>query len=261
MLTVRQVMDGMKLAGQQPAATVDLLEAGRPDMEVKGIVTAFKATYEVIRRAAALGANLVITHEALYYRHRDGERGLEHDGVAAEKRRLIRESGMAIYRNHDAVHRATPDLITAALAADLGWASYVAEHRPHAALLDIPAMPLRQLAEQAKRRLGLPFVRLVGDPDLTFSRIALLVGYRGGEANAVPLMAEADLIIAGEGPEWETPEYVRDAVRQGQRKALLLLGHAESEEPGMRALAAALRERYPSVPVTFIPVGPLFQVV
>ncbi|AHA58143.1 hypothetical protein M493_09737 [Geobacillus genomosp. 3] len=70
-----------------------------------------------------------------------------------------------------------------------------------------------------------------------------------------------DAIIYGEGPEWETPGYVRDAVHQGRRKALIVLGHAESEEPGMRYLAEWLGLQFPDVPIHFIQETPLFQVV
>ena len=40
---------------------------------------------------------------------------------------------------------------------------------------------------------------------------------------------DADLIICGEGPEWETPEYVREANRLGRSCGLIVLGHAVLE--------------------------------
>ena len=57
------------------------------------------------------------------------------------------------------------------------------------------------------------------------------------------------MAITGEGPEWETPEYVRDALAQGKKRALIALGHGESEQPGMKYLAAILRERFPGLAV------------
>ena len=41
----------------------DLLMSGDPNMEVTGIVTSFMATVDVIRKAIAHGANMIITHE------------------------------------------------------------------------------------------------------------------------------------------------------------------------------------------------------
>ncbi len=69
------------------------------------------------------------------------------------------------------------------------------------------------------------------------------------------------MAITGEGPEWETPEYVRDALAQGKKRALIALGHGESEQPGMKYLAAILRERFPGLAVHFIPERSVFQIL
>jgi putative NIF3 family GTP cyclohydrolase 1 type 2 len=111
-----------------------------------------------------------------------------------------------------------------------------------------------------KRRLGLSVVRVSGDLDAPCRRIGLLVGYRGGGANAIPLFEQErlDLVICGEGPEWETPEYVRDAARQGRARALIVLGHAESEAAGMRLLARRLAAAFPHIPVRCADEEPVF---
>jgi hypothetical protein len=57
----------------------------------------------------------------------------------------------------------------------------------------------------------------------------------------------------GELAEWETSEYVRDAAHAGQNRAALVVGHAASEEPGMKWLADWLRPRFPAVTVTHVP--------
>ena len=65
-----------------------------------------------------------------------------------------------------------------------------------------------------KNRLGITYLRAHGDLGMECSKIGLLAGYRGGAQNALPLFdrEQLDLIIYGEGPEGETPEYVSDAV-------------------------------------------------
>ena len=94
-------------------------------------------------------------------------------------------------------------------------------------------------------------------------RVGIMVGYRGGGELAIPLFLNehVDLVIAGEGPEWETPEYVKDAVYQGRNKALIMLGHAESEAAGMKYLADALSSQFPMLPVHFVEDRPVFQIV
>ncbi len=42
--------------------TVDTFKAGDPDTKVEGIATTMMATFDVLRRAAASGKNLIITH-------------------------------------------------------------------------------------------------------------------------------------------------------------------------------------------------------
>src|SRR5687768_18188792 len=43
-------------------------------------------------------------------------------------------------------------------------------------------------------------------------------------------------LFRSEVAEWETSEYIRDARAQGLQRSLVVLGHAQSEEPGMRWL-------------------------
>lgn len=243
--------------------TVDRLMFGSPETEVTGIVTTFLATQHVLEQTVALGANLVITHEGVFYSHHERMESIAEDPVYLTKRKLIENSGIAVFRFHDHVHRYRPDGITEGLVKALDWESYVEEHLPAACILNMPAKTLSDIAEDVKMKLGIPYVRVVGESAAPCSRVGLLVGYRGGGTIAIPLFESRrlDLIIAGEGPEWETPEYIRDAMYQGRRKALLFLGHAASEEPGMRNVTDLLKKEFPDVPVHFIAERPLFQIM
>jgi putative NIF3 family GTP cyclohydrolase 1 type 2 len=262
-ITVQNVTDLLMEPVERLQNTVDTLKSGDPDMEVKGIAIAFMPTYGVIQQAIDMGVNLLITHEGLFYSHHDKTETIGNDSVYQEKRKLIEESGIAIFRLHDYIHRYRPDGITAGLIQALDWQSYVVEHQQAASVLSIPAMSVREIAEYVKRKLGISFVRVVGNVSLPCTRIGLLAGYRGGGNLSIPLFEQEklDLIIYGEGPEWETPEYVRDAIHQGKQKALILLGHAESEESGMKNLAEWLKEIVPDLPIFYIPEKSLFQVI
>ncbi|MBP1962234.1 Nif3-like dinuclear metal center hexameric protein [Paenibacillus aceris] len=241
--------------------TVDTLKSGDPSAEVKGIATTFMATHHVIQKAIDLGVNLLITHEGTFYHHHDQIELLLNDPIYLAKQKLIEESGIAIFRFHDYWHRYRPDGIMTGLIQALDWSSYVTENRPAASLLTVPAMTVKELAEYVKSKLGISFVRAAGDLNAQCTRIGLLAGYRGGGRMAIPLFQndDVDVILAGEGPEWETPEYVRDALHQGRKRAFIALGHAESEEPGMKYLAEMLTSKYPDLPVHFIPEKQVFQ--
>jgi putative NIF3 family GTP cyclohydrolase 1 type 2 len=244
--------------------SVDTLKFGDPQAEVTGIVTTFMPTQSVLEEAVALGANLIISHEGPFFSHHDSfEKIIADDPVYLTKKKFISDSGLAIFRFHDYWHKCEPDGIMEGLIDALAWNPYVLTHYPASSILQFPPLGVREIAGYVKSRLGLSFVRIAGNMDISCKRVGLLAGYRGGGQLAIPLFLEEDLdlIIYGEGPEWETPEYVRDAVQQGRAKALIVLGHAESEEAGMRFLAKRLHDKYPNIPIHFLSDMPIFQVI
>lgn len=246
-------------AASRPSETVDGLLAGSPEAIVTGIATTFLATQAVVERAAALGLNMVISHEGIFYSHHPDRAGLESDEVARTKRRRIEETGINIFRLHDHIHRYRPDAITEGLVSALGWSGREREVLPEATIVTIEELALGELAAAIKQRLGLASLRLAGELSMACRRIGVFSGYRGNGATAIPLLGSGklDVVVAGEGPEWETPEYVRDATHQGKGRALILVGHAASEEPGMRELAKRLERTWPALPVRFVPEEPV----
>ncbi|NQX58205.1 Nif3-like dinuclear metal center hexameric protein [Paenibacillus qinlingensis] len=262
-INIQTVIDGLISPVARLENTVDTLKFGQPDTEVTGIMIAFMPTQFVIEQAIRRGANLIIAHEGPFFSHHDDTAILKNDPVYEEKRRLLETSGIALFRFHDYLHRYTPDGIMEGLIQKLDWMSYVQEHHAAYSILQIPIETVSNIAEHVKKRLGITFVRAHGNREMACSKIGLLAGYRGGGHNALPLFEreQLDLIMYGEGPEWETPEYVRDAVHQGRHKALIVLGHAESEEPGMEILANKLRSMYSEIPVHYVKEKPIFQVL
>lgn len=240
----------------QPDQTVDGLLTGTSDTVVRGIAVTFCASYGVVQRALELDANLLITHEGIYYSHQtQASTELTGDPVYEAKQNLIHSSKLAIYRFHDAPHRYSPDIITHSLVAALGWEAHVITASATSTIVLLPeAVPAVEIAVLIKEKLHLPYFRYVGDHEFLCRRIGITVGYRGSGAHAIPLFREegVELLIIGEGPEWETPEYVGDSIAQGIGKVLFLLGHAASEEPGMAAIAAGLQAGFPDVPVHYI---------
>jgi putative NIF3 family GTP cyclohydrolase 1 type 2 len=66
---------------------------------------------------------------------------------------------------------------------------------------------------------------------------------------------ELDVLIVGESAEWEAVEYARDGLEAGIQKALIVMGHADSEEAGMEHCAEWLDQFIDEVPVIFVPAG------
>ncbi len=235
--------------------TVDTVKIGDAQQPLRGIATTFMATCEVIERAAAAGANLLITHEPTFYNHLDTTDWLEHDPVYQAKRALIERHGLVIWRFHDHWHMHQPDGIYTGVLRALGWQPA----HPDAPIFDIPPTTLADLAAQLKHKLGITMLRAVGSPDLPCRRVGLLVGAIGGRVQIdVMSQHEVDVLVCGEIAEWETSEYVRDAGLLGFARGLIVTGHAPSEEAGMAYLAEWLGERLPGVPATHLPAGSPF---
>ncbi|MFB8373947.1 Nif3-like dinuclear metal center hexameric protein [Paenibacillus taichungensis] len=263
-ITIQHIIDHLTAEVELPETTVDQLITGSPNQKVTGVFVTFMPTQHVIEHAIQRRANLIIAHEPPFYNHHSHTDWLANDPVYETKRKIIENGGIAIYRCHDAIHRFQPDGITEGLVQALGWSPYVIQRKPEADILSFPeGITVQLIAEHIKRSLGIEYVRLAGDPKMACRRAAVLVGFRGNSNLTIPLLQqeEPDLIIAGEGFEWETPEYIRDAVQQGKQKALLMIGHAESEASGMKLLSERLAMAYPELPVHFIGEQPVFKVL
>lgn len=254
--TVQDIIDTIIAAvpGAPFVNTVDTLKTGDPQQKVQAVATTFLATTEVIERAIERGVNLIITHEPTFYGHTDETQWLEGDPVYEAKRRLIEEHHIAIWRFHDYLHSLQPDPTISGLLKTLDWTTYVSPEQPFVCRL--PPRALSDLVHEIKSRLGLASVRVVGDLKMTCESIGILVGACGGDMQIGALGRLAlDVLVCGEIHEWETSEYVRDAMRLGHSQALIVIGHSVSEEDGMREIIPWLEARLPGVPITFIPTG------
>lgn len=254
-LTARQVVERIQKNVGVPWATptVDTFKAGDPDTPVTGIAVTMMATLDVLQRAAAAGKNLVISHEPTFYSHQDQTADLErqNDPVLAAKQAFIREHKMVVWRLHDHWHKRQPDGIQEGMMRALGWQKLQRADDP--LLFTLPETSVRRLAATVKQKLGIVALRVVGDPEMKLTRVALLPGAAGGRKQ-MALLARDDVeaLLIGEVAEWETVAYVADALSARKRKALLLLTHIPSEQAGMDDFARWLRPLVPEVPVTFV---------
>ncbi len=253
---IEKILSDMKVSLRKK--TVDTLKCGDPKSKVKGVVTTFLATQEVLQKAKSLGANFVITHEPIFYNHLDETRWLEGDPVFRAKREFLKKSGLTVWRLHDTYHDKRPDGIVEGMMKRLGWEKF--QEEPGSRYLLFPSWTARRIAQSAKKALGIPVVRVAGNPGMKCRRVATLFGAWGGTRQMADLRKDdVDAVICGESPEWETCEYVRDACTQGRPKALVVLGHAPSEESGMEHFAQWLAPRVPGIPVRFVPAGNPFK--
>lgn len=251
--TASQIIDRIKQNVGVPwrTETVDKFVAGDPDVPVKGVATTMMATLDVIQRSAAAGKNLVITHEPTFWLHQDTVVGLEQDSTYRFKIDFIKKNNMAVFRFHDHWHAHKPDGISTGMVRELGWEKY--EDAQHPRNFSFPVVKLSALAKEIQTKLHIRAMRVVGDPNLSVSRVAASWG-AGSREGIIKLLAQPDVdaVIIGEGREWEVVEYAQDAISAGEKKALIILGHVVSEQAGMKYCAEWLKTFVTDVPVGFI---------
>jgi len=256
-LTAEQVIAKMReAAGITPAPnTVDTIKAGDPQTVVTGVATTISPTMDVLRKAVAAGDNLIITHEPSFYNHLDKTDLYPNDPVLAEKLKYIADHKLVVFRWHDGAHARRPDFIMEGWKAKVGWTE---AHREPGAPMLYTAKPVTvaALAEQLRKATGATIVRVIGDPKLVVTKIAYAPGAPGAERQIRVLERDdVEVLVGGEIPEWETISYAWDARQQRRHKALILMGHYTSEEPGMDNFANWLRKTMPGLRVDFIPAG------
>ncbi|NJB69880.1 putative NIF3 family GTP cyclohydrolase 1 type 2 [Saonia flava] len=237
--------------------TVDTYKGGSPEMKITGIATTFLATMDVLKRAKAKGLNMVITHEPTFYNHFDTTEQFEGDSIVAAKQKYIKDNGMVVFRFHDHIHQTSIDGIYKGVVDKMDWKKYEQKQRPY--IYKLPEMTLKELGNQLKTIFNTPLIRIVGNPGMPITQVGMVLG-AAGSARQINVLQREDVeaLIIGETHEWETVEYVRDAVTLGKKKALIIIGHANSEEPGMDYCASWLKSFISEVPVEFVPAGDPF---
>lgn len=237
--------------------TVDTFKAGNPDNQVTGIATTFIVTMDVLKKAVDLNCNLIITHEPTFYNHLDETAHLTSDPVYLEKLKFIEDNGLVVFRFHDHWHRTQPDGIFAGMINKLEWKDFQPD--PEVLVFKFPESTVGEFAATLKDKFDNSPVRVIGDPEMSFSKVGLAPG-APGYMNHVRMLERDDVevLVAGEVPEWESITYVRDAFGLGMKKAMILLGHVNSEEAGMEYLAEWLQETVNVANIHFIPAGDPF---
>lgn len=258
--TIQQAIDAItaSVPGAPFAETVDTVKIGDSSRELTSIVVTFLATCAVIEKSARLGANLIITHEPTFYNHPDETDWLRNHPVYEAKRQLIEENRVVIWRFHDYLHSIPPDRTFMGLLKELKWEANGKPEQPY--MCFIRPRTLLELGHWVKKQLGLQTIRVVGDLTSQCERIALLPGFPPATWQMRSLgEADADVLITGEIHEWEVSEYVRDTTHFGYKKGLIVVGHAASEEPGLRLIIPWLQERLPGVTIHFVSSGSPLQ--
>lgn len=233
--------------------TCDTLKAGSADREVKKIAAAFSATPEVLRAAKAWGADLLIVHEPTFYNHPDK---LLPGRQTELKKAMVDETGLAVWRYHDSMHRRGVDEVSLDLIERMGW---VGDFDGQAHIVLAKPESVRAIARKLRRTLKLGHVRVIGNAALKdVTDISLGLGDSGIYDTFLADEAR-ELVITGEACEWKSGETVREAGQLGLRKVMLVLGHCGSEKLSMERLARRIDGKFDGAPARYFDTGELYK--
>ena len=244
-----------------PYKTVDKIIAGDPEQDIQTCVVAWTSSFEAVRQAVARGVDLLVTHEATYYRHsHHSELEYQTDtGYGAEKRRFIEDNGLAILRLHDTWDYWPEVGITFSWAKFLGLpgrpvAMERGQHR-----YDIEPTTLGEFVEHVASKtaaVGEPHPIAFGDLDHAVSKIGVGVGcgcnidvFRGLGCDLSVVCDDGSCYWAG----------IQRAEDEGH--PVIRVNHGTSEEAGMKNLAKYINENIEGVTAEYLPVARKFHQV
>lgn len=180
---IKQIKHYYKGSGSiDDKTTRDQVLYGNILQECTGIVTAIWATGAVIEEAHKLGANLIISHEALFWNHGDHTKWLADSANVTylAKKQLLDEYGITVWRAHDYVHSGIPlpdgsyqDGIFYGFAKKMGWESYMVTNDVMTAYFEIPQTSGKQVANDLLRNLGLKGARVIGSLNRLVTKVAI----------------------------------------------------------------------------------------
>jgi len=231
--------------------TVDKFKAGDPQTPLKGIAICMFADMATLKEAVKQNCNFIITHEPIFYNHLDETDSFSDDPVFQEKIKFIKDNKLVIFRFHDHIHRTEPDGISVGMIRKMGLEKYAVNGSQ--TFFKITETTVAKYSKELKKTFGMDNIRVIGNPEMKFSKIAFMAGAPGGQSQIEMLRnPDVEVIIGGEASEWETYLYANDASEQGKNKAVIFLGHIKSEEAGMENCAEWIKGFVAGVPIIFI---------
>ena len=269
------------LAAGTPVAAAALLSSGRlpadvaaalgsatllhgsGDTPVTGIMIATVPNLAVLRQAVATRCNLILSAEAPLYSRplpadanpfaKAGAQRLLAEPTYKAKAAFIAQHKLTVYRLPTRSDEPSPSayapLFTAHLARTMGLTAVAGQPW----FFTTTPITLGTLVGRAQTAVGAHGgLRVIGDLAMPVRKVCVVPG-TAEVVSTLTHLRQADVLVAGDLREWEIVPYVADSRAAGHPKGLLALGRILSEQPGARALAAALKAAHPSLPVSFVP--------
>lgn len=240
-MTTQDILNFWKASVPQGwESTCDGIWYDWPDKPVRRIAVCFKITFSNLRQAIDWGTDLLITHEPMWPLYDREMHPDETDPVIREMDRLLRENRIAVLRLHDHAHLYPDDFIHMGFLTRLGLEI---AHKADPMRLGFrqytlaEPMTAREIGLLVQEKYNIAHPRLAGNIDVPLTKVTLALGGVGELGYGVLRDTDTELFISGEIGELGTAFWNHGAAKLGLTKAVMALGHCESERYGMEVLA------------------------
>lgn len=239
---------------------------GKPNDEVKGILTTWMASPEALSYAADNGLNLIVCHEPLYWVENEDPPLYRSPGPYRKPlnwerhpnnviKKIVEDANLTVLRIHFGIDRL---YIYDAFAEAMGLGKVVAGD-VYEKVYELPCkMKLYELVEDIQKKTGLSSIRYVGDKMKTIEKVGNCWGGVGLSSNQYyarsTIQNGADAIICGEMDEFAM------FFAQQCGTALIETSHVLSENFGIKLFSDKLAIEFTQVPVKFHEVKLPYQV-
>lgn len=219
------------------------LQVGHPSWEVSKIFVALDPTPDSVDRAAAAGAQLLLTHHPLIFSPLTQVNPESYPGSVVREALTRKISIISLHTNLDAARGGINDIL-----ADLIGLNDVEVLEKNAGAVNdgagmgrignLPGVqPLSEFCGKVKEALHASEIRIMGDKEMTVRRVAV-VGGAGGGMSSLASKNGADLFITGDIRHHE-------ALLAGTLGlALIDGGHFQTEKAALNVFAEQLQDRF-----------------
>lgn len=231
---------------------------GDPETQVTGLACLWNIHTQSLSLCVEQNVNMIICHEHIWLTEQKSdwyEGPSKQDIYANDKRKqLLDQHGMVVYRSHSNWDALKDDGVAdqAVLALGIAGLQTVARQK-FFSVQELPQeMSVAALQDRVQDGLGFSHCRIFGDGQKRIRRFAFLIGGFGENQRHMPQAARdlgAEAIIMG-----EMSEFIVIACLEMGLPVIESL-HSASEIPAIKRQAAMLSQRFPDLPVHYIPSG------
>lgn len=253
-------------------STSDKILYGNDDIECTGIIVTCFANIKVIEEAHRKGCNFIITHESIFWNHGDRTDWLQQNSVFLQKKALLDQYTITIWRFHDFMHAGLlidnhfSDGIYYGLMKSLGWEQYLIDSLDKPLLYKLPKTPLTNITAHLMKVLNLNGLKIIGNNKSEVETVLFAEHCQSKKDIDCQKITKIeneniDLIIPLEIVDYSIAAYVRDACLLQQSKTILIAGHFNIEEAGMKYLPNWLKKLFPLIYIDYVQSGDMYNYI